>query len=199
MRESVYFMYDGKSSKDFGVFLGGTNSGLYEETFLPNRKIIEKKVAGREKPYFQGVEHDPLSFSLSFVLEEWHDRNNLREIARWLFQPYYKPLILDSNPNRIFYAIVEGSSSLLHNGAKDGYVELNIRCDSPYSYTHEYNLLNVEYIDANNSTFVSNDISNFDNGTHNNTITTANGLTAESTVDTWGILYASHQKWGSIT
>jgi|SRR6185312_10207169 len=198
MRESIYFMYDGESSKDYGVFIGSTNSGLFEEAFLPNRRIIEKSIAGREKPYFQGVEQDPLSFSLSFVLEDWHDRDNLRSIARWLFQPYYKPLVFDSNPSRIFYAIVEGNSSLFHNGIKEGYVELNIRCDSPYGYSPEYTENNIEFRDDDNSVEISNDISNFDNGTHNNTITTSNGLTAESTVDTWGVLYSNHQKWGEI-
>lgn len=198
MREATFFTFDNISSKDFGVFIGSKKSGLFEEHLLPRRKIIEKKIAGRERPYFQRVEHEPLSFSLSFVLDDWEDRDNLREISRWLFQPYYKPLIFDSNPNRVFYAIVEGDSTLLHNGAKNGYVELNIRCDSPYSYSPEYNLSNIIFNSTMSSVYLFNDISNFDNGIHSNTITTSNGLTAESTIDTWGLLYNNHQKWKEL-
>lgn len=201
MRESTYFIFDNRNSKDYGIFLGSTETGLYKESFLPSRALVEKKIAGREKPYFQRVEQEPLSFPLSFVLEDWgrlQDVDYLRRVARWLFQPYYKPLVLDSNPNRVFYAIVEGESTLFHNGAKDGYVELKIRCDSPYGYSHEYNQENIQFRDDSNSVEVSNDISDFDNGTHVNTIATSNGLTIENTVDSWGALYSVHQKWGEI-
>lgn len=201
MRESIYFIFDEESSKDYGIFLGSTESGLFKETFLPTRSIIERKIAGREKPYFQRVEQEPLSFSLSFVLEDWRkaeDGDYLRKVARWLFQPYYKPLIFDSDPNRIFFAIVEGDSTLFHNGAKDGYVELKIRCDSPYSYTKEYTKDNVPFRDAENETVVSNDTSNFENGILDNMVVTSNGLTAESTLDKWGELYSKYQKWGEI-
>ncbi|QJI52487.1 tail protein [Psychrobacillus phage Perkons] len=198
MLESTYFMYDGLSSKDFGVKIGTTKGGLYEESFLPTRNIIEKKVTHREKNYLQRVEHDPLSFSLPFYMEDWNNDNQLREIARWLFQPYYKPLILDSNPNRIFYAMINGSSKLFHNGLNQGYVEMEIRCDSPYSYTAEHDLNNIEYRDSNVGSVLENDVFSFDNGSHLNTITTSNGLTVESVVSSWGDMYATKQKWGEL-
>lgn len=135
MLESMRFTYNGISSDDLGVFMINPNNGLYEETFLPSRKINTTKVYGRNNPYFKGVENEPLSFSLSIFIEEWRERKNLREIARWLFQDYYKPLFFESNPERIFYAIFEGSSSLIHNGCKDGYITLNVTCNSPFTYS----------------------------------------------------------------
>lgn len=201
MKESTHFVYDGISSKDMGVFIGTTKTGLFEENFLPTRNIVERKIANRDKPYLQRVELDPLSFPLSFILEDWelsNDRDYVRKIARWLFQDYYKPLIFDSNPNRIFYALVEGSSSLFHNGLEDGYVEMNVRCDSPYAYSAEYYEDKIEFSDANISQTISNDIGNFDNGIHDNTITTANGLTVEKPLAMWSDFYARYQKWGDI-
>lgn len=197
MKESSHFMFDNISSKDMGVRIGTTNSGLFEETFLPSRSIIEKNVTHREKPYLQRVEHEPLSFSLGFFIEEWDNHDSLRKIARWLFQPYYKPLILDSNPNRIFYVMIEGSSSLFHNGAKEGYVELTMRGDSPYSYTAEHELNNIEFRDSNTGSSVINITPDF-NGEHKNTIVTANGLTIESVVSKWGNLYKNKKKWGEL-
>lgn len=197
MQQSHHFIFDGVSSKDMGVAIGSTNTGLFEEAFLPSRTIIEKKVAHREKPYLQRVEHEPLSFSLSFFIEEWDNHDSLRRIARWLFQPYYKPLILDSNPNRIFYVIIEGDSKLLHNGAKDGYVELTLRGDSPYSYTAETTTENIEFRNTDSDTVVENDSTNF-NGTMNNTIVESNGLTIDKVTDTWGDVLLSNTHWGDI-
>ncbi|WP_186321349.1 phage tail domain-containing protein [Bacillus sp. FJAT-22090] len=135
MREALHFTFNNRSSEDMGVVIASPNGGLFQENFLPTRRLLETSIRGKDKRYFQGVETDPLSFSLTFFIEEWRDRDNLRQISRWLFQDYYKPLWFDTNPEHIYYAIIEGSSSLIHNGCKDGYIELNVRCNSPFSYS----------------------------------------------------------------
>lgn len=201
MRESLYFIFDGKSSKDFGIFLGSTGGGLFQDIFLPTRNIIEKKITGREKPYLQRVEQEPLSFSFSFVLGDWSETDNidyLRSVTRWLFQDQYKPLIFNSNPNRVFYAIIEGESNLFHNGAKDGYVEVNVRCNSPYSYTPEYIMNNIEFRDSDDLNHVDDDMNTFDDGIHDNTEVLSNGLTIAYIGNTWGDLYSKKKKWGEI-
>ncbi|MGE7840773.1 phage tail domain-containing protein [Lysinibacillus sp. NPDC093712] len=134
MLQSMHFTYNGKSSRDMGVTLVH-EGGLYKDIFLPNRTLKEVKVNGKGRPYFKGVDINPLSFSLSFFIEEWEDRNNLRAISRWLFQDYYKPLILDFSTEMIFYAIIEGNSELIHNGCQEGYVTLNVRCDTYHTYS----------------------------------------------------------------
>jgi predicted phage tail component-like protein len=136
MREAIEFTFDGISSEDMGVIIASPSGGLYNETFLPTRNIVETTVANRYKPYHQRVELSPLSFSLSIFIEEWRDRQNLRQIAKWLMKDYYVPLTFETNPDRIFYAIIDGDSSLIHNGCKDGYIELNVRCNSPFTYSH---------------------------------------------------------------
>lgn len=133
MRESLHFTFNGESSEDMGVIIASPNGGLFQESFLPTRSIIESSVANRR--YFKRAEDNPLSFSLTIFIEEWRERDNLRQIARWLYQDYYKPLWFDTNPELIYYAIFEGDSSLFHNGCKDGYIQLNVRCDSPYRYS----------------------------------------------------------------
>lgn len=198
MQESTHFTFDGVNSKDMGVRIGTTNGGLFEESFLPTRSIVERKVTHREKPYLQRVENEPLSFSLGFFIEEWDKPDSLRRIARWLFQPYYKPLILDANPNRIFYVIVEGDSNLFHNGAKEGYVEFNLRADSPYSYTAEHNQEKIEFRETDSATVVENTGTNF-NGTKNNTVLTSNGITIDKVVNSWGDLTINKKKWGELS
>ena len=199
MKQSIHFMYDGVASQDMGVFIAWSDDGLFEDNFLPERKIIEKKIANREKPYFQRVEHEPLSFSLSFAIEDWENKDTLRKLARWFFQPHYKPLVFSSNPNRVFYAMFEGDSQLFHNGLNEGYIELEIRCDSPYSYSFEQTKENIELRDANIGSEVQLDSQNFELGQMNNMQNTPNGLTITTTLSTWGNVYTTNITWGGIT
>lgn len=135
MRESLHFTFNNISSEDMGVVIASPNGGLFQESFLPTRRIVETSVKGKNKRYFKGVESDPLSFSLTIFIAEWRDRDNIRQIARWLFQDYYKPIWFETSPEHIYYAMFEGDSTIFHNGCKDGYIELNVRCDSSYSYS----------------------------------------------------------------
>lgn len=149
MREATFFTFDGISSEEMGVQVVSLSSGLFEEQFLPDRQINETEVRGRDKPYFQGVDTKPLSFPLSIFIYDWRNRDNLRQIARWLYKDYYKPLYFDTNPQRIFYAMVEGVSTLFHNGTRDGYITLNIRCNSPYSYSPVHTIENLKSREEN--------------------------------------------------
>lgn len=198
MKESSHFMYDGISSKDMGVQIAWDSSGLYEDIFLPEREIKEIKIPNREKPYFQGVEHKPLSFSLSFLIEDYSDNKKLTQIAEWFFKPTYKPLIFDVNPNRVFYAMFEGSSNLKHIGLKAGLVELDIRCDSPYGYSHERTKENIEFRNSNVGSKVEITGKKFDEGTLEN-ITLINGaFTVGVQKNTWGNLKLTTRTWGEL-
>lgn len=137
MFESESFCYDNIHSDDMGVRVVNSNSGLFKENFLSNRVIIEKEVPGRNTPYFKGITRKPLSFPMTIFIEDWEKRDNLSMIARWFNQEEYKPLWFGNNPNKRVYALVEGSSDLLHNGCKDGYFTINIRCDSPFLHSRE--------------------------------------------------------------
>jgi phage-related protein len=143
MLEGVHFSYAGIKSSDMGLINVKIDGGMFEEAFLPSRKIEEIQIRGRDKRYFQEVTLEPLSFDLTFAFEYGYDERRIREVARWLFQPYYQPFYTIDNPDRIFYCMVEGDSSLIHNGAKEGYITLTMRCDSPFSYTPRYTKENM--------------------------------------------------------
>jgi len=198
MQESTYFYYDGVFSKDMGVYIASTKSGLFDETFLPSREIIETSVAHREKPYLQRVVSQPLSLSFSIVIEDYSDVGKLREIARWLFKSEYKQLYFDSSPERHYYAMVQGDSNIYHNGLKQGYIELTFRCDSPYSYTAEHVENDIEYRDSESETVIENSGADFDLGEHNNTINTSNGLTVNENIEYWKQLFIKAQYWKEI-
>lgn len=138
MKEGLDFSYDGIKSSDMGLLNVQISGGLFEEPFVAEKEIHEIKVRGNDKPYFQSVERSPLVFSLQFIFEDPYDHEKIRQVARWLDQDYYKPFFTIDNPDRIFYCMLHSSSNLIHNGSKEGYIEIEMRCDSPYSYSPQY-------------------------------------------------------------
>ena len=197
MKQAIQFMFDDVSSESMGVFIAWNSSGLFEELFLPERSIIEKKIPNRAKPYFFGVDVEPLSFPVSIVIQEFTEEKR-RRVARWLFQDYYKPLVFDSDPNRYFKAILEGSSEFVHNG-QEGYIEINIRCDSPYGYSFEKTREKIPMRNDNMGKTVKLklDNTNINLGTFDKTIDTTNGVTLNAIQTTWGG-FAPTKTWGGI-
>lgn len=138
IRSSLYFEFAGKKSIDFGIINVNMSSGMQEETFVASREINETKIRGRDRPYFHGVKSDPLKIKVSFAFEDTFDTDKIREVARWLTdQTNYQPLIFSENNERIYYAMVVGDSTLIHNCLSQGYISLEFRCSDPYSYSPE--------------------------------------------------------------
>lgn len=133
--ESISFCYDGRYSDEFNIFNVSIESGLYNEPFVASRKINEVTVKGNPSPYFQGIEYEPLSFNLSFAFDGDWNEGLIREVARWLTPSYYKPLWFVENPSRIYYCMPVNDPQLFHNGLKQGYITLTMRCDSAYAYS----------------------------------------------------------------
>lgn len=136
IRESLYFIFDGRKSSDYGILNVNINSGLLEEPFMSGRSIREIRTKYHYKPFYQGLNREPLSFWLSFAFEDTWDDKKIHEIAQWLNVDYYKPLSFSENLDKVFYAMPVDEPQLIHNGLKRGYIQLNMRCDSPYAYSH---------------------------------------------------------------
>ncbi|WJV20680.1 phage tail family protein [Rossellomorea marisflavi] len=137
IRESLYFSFAGRKSTEFPIINVSLGSGLFEEPLTSPKSIVETSVSGNNTPYFQRVKRDPLTFSLRFgFTEPWNDEM-IDDIIRWLDVDYYEPLYFSPNIDRIFYAMVIDSIEQVHNGLKEGYVNLNIRCNGSYKYSPE--------------------------------------------------------------
>lgn len=145
MKEYTDFYYDGISSMEMGIINVTVSGGLFEESFIAPRKINEVKIPNNDRPYFMGIEREPLEFDLEFAFLHPYDKALISEVAMWLNQSYYKEFYFTENPNRRFFCILESDSQLVHNGLGQGYVKLKMRCDSPYSYSQEYLTQEVDY------------------------------------------------------
>lgn len=139
MIESLYFTYDGKTSTEMGVIqISNVDGGLFDEQFLPSANIVEEKVPGNDVPLFIRKEREPITLPFSILFENELTDDEARKIGRWINQDYYKPLIFNTHPHKIFYAQYVGNPRLLHNGCKQGYATLEMRCNSSCSYSPVY-------------------------------------------------------------
>lgn len=154
MRESLHFVYDGIHSSDMGVLQISSDSGLFRDQFLANKQINEEKIRGNERPYFYGVERDPLTFPLEIYFQDGFDEDKINRVARWLDQDFYKEFYTVDNPERVFFAMTIDSSEHIHNGIQEGYLVLNMRCISPYTYSPVYQ----DSFDFRNNTSEGSDI-----------------------------------------
>lgn len=134
IRESLYFEFAGVRSTRFNIMNVSVSNSLYNEPVMSNRTINEVSIRGREKPYFIDIEKSPLSFQLNFYFEEKWDDKQIHEVIKWLNVDYYQPLSFSENLDKVYYCMPVESTELIHNGLKQGYITLTMRCDSPYVY-----------------------------------------------------------------
>jgi len=135
--ESLVFTYNNQSSIDFGVINCTVDTGLYQEKFISDREI--KEITTRKSsPYFVEVKSNPRTLNLTIAFSDSFDEDKLRSLKRWLSQESYCPLVFESIPDKIFYCILESSSTLIHTGNFQGYITIQMRCKDEYIYSPIY-------------------------------------------------------------
>lgn len=152
IRESLYFTYAGQNSYDKGLINVNVIGGLFDEPVHGARNALEDRdISG--KRYLRKMDEDNLEFTVAFYFQDGFDRDKIRDTTRWLLQETYQPLVFSEYPDRIFYAVATGSYQLVHNGIKQGYLELAFRCNAPHAYSPIYRSPTFDLSD-NDSTVV---------------------------------------------
>jgi len=136
--ESLYILFNNINSQDFDIINIHIDSGLYQETFIPDRTIKETKVRNNPIPFFQGVEDSSRVINCSLAFKEGFDEDKLRSVKRWLTTSYYSPLIFSESPDYIYYSLCTNTSDLLHTGNGNGYINVEFQCDSNFVYSPVY-------------------------------------------------------------
>lgn len=138
IRESEHFHFAGRRSTDFkGIRNVSIADGLYSEPLVADKTIEEITIPGRDEPYFFGVTEQPKTIQLRFgFLYGWDDRL-VDEITRWLNVDTYQPLFLNGDNDRVYHVIPVDGINKIHNGLKEGYLDLTMRCSSSKSYSHK--------------------------------------------------------------
>jgi phage-related protein len=124
------------------------DGGLQAEPFASSRSIREQRIKGNDRPYFMGIDREPLDFTVSFAFQDSWDNERIGEVAKWLLSPrYYAPMIFAGDMDRIFYCLCVDSPELIHNCLREGYIQLRFRCADAFTYTPVYE----EIVDLSNN------------------------------------------------
>ncbi|MBX4147498.1 phage tail domain-containing protein [Paenibacillus lautus] len=137
--ESLYFVYDGIRSDEMGLINVNMQSGMQEDLFMPEQSIKEVTIRGNDTPYFIETERRPFTLNLTFAFEDTFNDEKIQTIENWLGnKTFYKPLYFSDNLEKWYYVLYTGESTLLHNCLKQGYVQIQMRSISPYTYSPIY-------------------------------------------------------------
>ena len=156
--ESLSFQFNNQSSTDYNIINCKIDSGLFQESFFSDREI--KEVITRKSNYLVEVKSSPRILTLTIAFTEDFDEDKLRSVKRWLSTESFSPLVFESMPDMIFYAIVIDSSELMHNGYS-GYINLQMRCKDEYIYSPTF-ISPIYDLSTNNSSVTIQFINNGD-------------------------------------
>lgn len=138
IKDSLCFSYDNIYSYDMGIINVNVEQGMVNEPFLANSRVNEVKIRGNDTPYFQDLETSSLTLTLTFAFVDAITEVEKRNVAKWLRQNQYKDLYFTNNTDRIFRCICINGSDFIHNCNNQGYITIQMKCDSPYSYSGTY-------------------------------------------------------------
>lgn len=135
--ESKDFTYAGISSVDMGIINCQIQSNFYDEPFFSALNIIENTTKWKNKPYYNLLKRQPLSFKLNLAFSPDATKDTIAKVARWLYSDFYQPLIFSEFPDRIYYAMVVNETHWIHNGMT-GYITCEFRCDDYCAYSYVF-------------------------------------------------------------
>lgn len=83
------------------------------------------------------------------IMVEANDEEDYRrkgeEFAQWLNIDHPAPLIFDQEPNRVYYAVVDGALDP-DELVTTGFVDVNFVCPDPYKYGQEHRTITLKQV-----------------------------------------------------
>ena len=140
LSNSSHIIYDGLSSRMFGITNVQPTNGLAEEIFLANTNLVTDQSRYSDKVYLLGVNREPLEFSMRLFFDpHTFDERKFQEMKKWFRQDTYKPFRYDSGKEQDLdvwvYAIITGQSKAYHNAIDDGYIDFTFRTNAPHRFS----------------------------------------------------------------
>ncbi len=135
IKDKLYFTYDNRSCRDFGLINVNLDAGMFDETLVAEREILETEVRGAEKSLFHGISEKPLEIPLILAFENGFNDEIIEEVILWLFPDVYKPLSFEEDSDKVYYCMPIEKPTIVHTGLNQGYIALTMRCNSSRIYS----------------------------------------------------------------
>lgn len=159
MFQNTYFTFNNISSELMDVIACYINTKERQRQYALNRSLISEKNINNPLPYDFGYDTEVLKGELTIApidcsakkSKKKLDTKKLTQIAEWLYQDSYKPLISNDNPDIVYYVkFTDEHQVYLFND--EGYITLSFICNAPWAWTklyaHEFDLRNHDFTAA---------------------------------------------------
>lgn len=134
IKDKLGFTYNGLHSADIGVVSVSMNSGMFEETLVANQTVNDQYLNGNKFALYSGLTKEPLVFDLTLAFEKNYTDEQIDKLVAWLFDTeHFLPLQFDGT-DRVLYCMPDGSSNIVHTGARQGYVTVSMKTNSPFVF-----------------------------------------------------------------
>lgn len=140
LSNAPHIIYDGYSSRLFGIENVQPSNGLAQEIFIANTSLVTDQSRYNDRVFLLGRNREPLEFSMRLLFNPYtFDERKLQDLKRWLYQDTYKPFRYDTGEEKDLdiwvYAICTGESKVMHNAINDAYIDFNFSTNAPYRFS----------------------------------------------------------------
>lgn len=140
LSNAPHIIYDGYSSRMFGIENVQPSNGLAQEIFIANTSLVTDQSRYNDRVFLLGLNREPLEFSMRLLFNpHTFNERNLQELKKWLYQDTYKPFRYDTAEERDLdiwvYAICTGESKVMHNAIDDAYIDFSFSTNAPYRFS----------------------------------------------------------------
>lgn len=138
MITSKGFYYDNEYSGNKNVIKAITSNGAVTDTFLGtvSNKVVKNK--NNIKSFILDSDNEPIVIPMALYFEKGLDDSSIRHVKKWLAQDDFKELVFEDQPDKVYYAKLDGSSVISHNAISEGFVEFDFLTNSAYSFSRPH-------------------------------------------------------------
>jgi len=153
------FIFAGEKSRDYGVSIVRTDSGLFGVPLTGSRNISEEYLPYVDIPHFYKTNVQPFEFTLMLSLldEEWTS-DQIEKITRWLMRRGYQDFQTTDNMAKVYKIIAKSEVQLMTSGDYKGYTSITFQ-SLPYSFSP----VQISTFDCTSSTPATIEITNKSN------------------------------------
>jgi len=134
------FMFDGKPSRLYGLFLANFDSSMIKSPAGSDIEAFKRYTYRRARPYLYGVSPTPvLEFPITIVSHQYIDATTRSLIEAWLFghKGYKKFQPIQSDLSNVYYnCLLKNPKSVFVGNLQMG-IECTVEADAPWGWLTE--------------------------------------------------------------
>lgn len=136
---AMSFMFDNKSSEDYGIYIGGfDNNPIKEDMASTNIEFVQDKLPTRSENFIYGIvqSEENLKFNINLFSYDYLSKNDITYIDSWLFASNNpkKLMFMQEDMATYTYNAIFSKNNIVYHGNQIIGFNCDVICDSAYAY-----------------------------------------------------------------